>query len=109
MNARWHVEWNLNKVTSSIILIKQSQNTHSTPLVYAFISHNSTRHHILTLFYACIHVHVQWTKDTLIDPESITIFYVTVIKHWRAVLSKLYILNKYDSISEYERNNKIDI
>lgn len=54
------------------------------------------------------YVHVQWTKDTLIDPESITIFYVTVIKHWRAVLSKLYILNKYDSISEYQRNNKID-
>lgn len=46
---------------------------------------------------------------TLIEPESITIFYVTVIKHWRTVLSKLYILNKYDSISEYERNNKIDI
>lgn len=60
-------------------------------------------------FVLCIHVHVQWNKDTLKDPESITIFYVTVIKHWRAVLSKLYILNKYDSISEYERNNKIDI
>lgn len=98
MNARWHVEWNLNKVTSSIIWL----NNHKTlTLHFVFISswiclyipqqHSSSYFN----FVLCIHVHVQWTKDTLIDPESITIFYVTVIKHWRAVLSKLYILNKY--------------
>lgn len=108
MNARWHVEWNLNKVASSIILIKQSQNTHSTFCIHLLLyipqQHSSSYFN----FVLCIHVHVQWNKDTLKDPESITIFYVTVIKHWRAVLSKLYILNKYDSISEYERNNKID-